>query len=69
MCEFIYDETYGHRVRHWNIEMRQCQEYVLRDPNMVSIWTVYYCIGRSILSHSFLHGIICYERFGLPSVV
>ena len=35
MCEFIFDEACGHRVRNWNIEMRQCQEYVLRDPKML----------------------------------
>uniref|UniRef100_A0A0N5AT24 LID domain-containing protein n=1 Tax=Syphacia muris TaxID=451379 RepID=A0A0N5AT24_9BILA len=42
MCEFIYDETCGHRIRQWNIEMRQCQEYVLRDPNMVRMLSVCY---------------------------
>uniref|UniRef100_A0A915AH03 LIM interaction domain-containing protein n=2 Tax=Parascaris univalens TaxID=6257 RepID=A0A915AH03_PARUN len=35
MCEFVFDETYGYRIRQWNIELRHCQEFVLRDVNML----------------------------------
>ncbi|VDM38835.1 unnamed protein product [Toxocara canis] len=35
MCEFMFDETYGYRIRQWNIELRHCQEFVLRDVNML----------------------------------
>ncbi|VDK50320.1 unnamed protein product [Anisakis simplex] len=34
-CEFVFDETYGYRIRQWNIELRHCQEFVLRDLNML----------------------------------
>ncbi|MFH4980601.1 hypothetical protein AB6A40_007310 [Gnathostoma spinigerum] len=37
MCEFVFDETYGYRVRQWNIELRHCQEFVLRDVNMFQL--------------------------------
>ncbi|VDP14167.1 unnamed protein product [Onchocerca flexuosa] len=35
MCEFTFDDTYGYRIRQWNIELRHCQEFVLRDVNML----------------------------------
>ncbi|EFO28177.1 hypothetical protein LOAG_00310 [Loa loa] len=35
MCEFAFDDTYGYRIRQWNIELRHCQEFVLRDVNML----------------------------------
>lgn len=34
-CEFVFDETYGYRVRQWIIELRHCQEFVSRDMNML----------------------------------